>query len=260
MIISPDKSIGNKLSWFKSDISSINSLDRFPYFSLIKLLNFILTNGYFIFIVGVKFYASNYKLAIPNEYNTVQEILTFNPQRAILIGTTISLIFSLLIIGSLIKTYFSTKLSYLGMPEIIRKDKDLSLIYAAIKAPDIVPKGFDIILSTAFGAFGILFFIFLLLVNQENNTLLDWSLFLFTYTTIFYSLMRSVFIAFNPYSLLNSTILFAIILLPPYLANHKLIPGYYESLLIFWIPIITLYLLPALAKSRRPDKNQVPID
>lgn len=255
MIISKDTTTINKLNWFKSDISSISSLDGFPYFPLIKILNFLLTNGYFIFLVGVKFYASNYKPITSDQYKTVQEILAFEPQKAILIGTTISLIFSLLIIGSLIKTYFSIKLSYVGMPEVIRKDKDLSLIYSAIKAPEIVPKGFDIILSTTFGAFGIVLFLFLILVNQESNTLLDWSFFLITYTTIFYSLMRSVFIAFNPYSLLNSIILFIIILLPPFLANSWVLSDNYESVLIFWIPIITLYLLPVFAKSRRCNKS-----
>jgi len=255
MIISSETFTGNKLSWFKTDISSLSSLDDFPFFPFIKIFNSLLTNGYFLFLIGIKFYASNYKPILSEQYKIIEEILAFNPQRAILIGTSISLMISLLIIGSLIKTYFSSKLSYIGMPEIIKKDKDISLIYAAIKAPEIVPRGFDIVLSVAFGTFGIIFFLFLLAVNQENISLLDWFLFLITYATIFYSLMRSVFIAFNPYSVLNSLVLFLIILLPPYLTNNRLLSENYESLLIFWLPIITLYLLPIFAKSLRTRKS-----
>lgn len=255
MIISPDTSTSNKLSWFKSDISAISSLDGFPYFSFIKIFNSLLTNGYFIFIIGIKFYVSNYKPTLSEHYETIQEILTFNPQRAILIGISISLVISLLIIGSLIKTYFSTKLSYIRMPEIIKRDKDLSLIYAAIKAPEIVPSGFDVILSTLFGIFGILFFLFLLMVNQENNTLLEWFSFLTIYYTIFYSLMRSVFIVFSSHSLLSYMVLFIIVLLPSYLTNNNLFSKDYQSLLIFWVPIITLYLLPLIAKSLRTRKS-----
>lgn len=254
MIISSGTST-EKLSWFRTDLSSLSSLDGLPYFSLVKILNSLLINGYFLFLIGIKFYVSYYKPIFSEQYKTIQEILTFNPQNAILTGTTISLVVSLLIIGSLIKTYFSKKLAYVTMPEAIRKNREVSLLYVALKAPEIVPKGFDVILSTAWGVFGIGFFLFLLIINQENNTLLDWMSFLITYNMIFYCLMASVFIAFNPYSLFNSFALFAVVLLLPYLTNKKLVPENYESLLIFWLPIITLYILPLLAKRFRIRNN-----
>jgi hypothetical protein len=137
---------------------------------------------------------------------------------------------------------------------MIKKDETISIIYASIKAPEIVPKGFDTVLSTAFGLFGILFFLFLLIVNQEKNTLLEWLSFLTVYYTIFYSLMRSVFIVFSPFSLLNYVVLLVFILLPSYLVNNNLFLKNYQSLLIFWVPIIALYLLPFIAKSLRTRK------
>lgn len=255
MIVSQDQNINSGPSWFKTEISSISTLEEFPFFTLLKIFNFMLTNGFFLFLILTKLYASYYRPASSEEFKIINEIQTYNPQNAILIGTTISLVFSLLIISSIIKTYFYAKLSYLKIPVFIRKDRDLSSFFGAIKSPEIVPKGFDVVISSAWGIFGILFFVFLLIVNQENNTILDWLSFLITYNTIFYCLMMSVFIALNPYSLLNSLLLFLIILLPPYLANKKIFPESYESLLIFWLPIITLYILPLIAKSIRKRKT-----
>jgi len=254
MIVSRDQNKNSRPSWFKTDISSLSTLEGFPFFTPIKIFNFMLTNGFFLFLILTKLYASTYNPASLEEFKIINEIQTYNPQSAILIGTTISLVFSLLIISSIIKTYFSAKLTYLKIPEFVRKDRRLSSFYGAIKSPEIVPRGFDVIVSSAWGIFGILFFVFLLIVNQENNTLLDWLSFLITYNTIFYCLMMSVFIALNPYSLLNSLLLFLIILLPPYLASKKLLPESYESLLIFWLPIITLYILPLIAKIARKRK------
>ena len=192
------------------------------------------------------------------ERDLVQEILTYNPQKGILIGTAIGLIFTLLVIGSLLDNYFSHHLYNIDVktPKIIKKIKSLKLLYLGLKAPEIVPRGFDVIVSSFITTLGLLFFILTFAINEESLSLLEWiSLGIFE-LTLLYSLTRSVLIAFNPYAILNTAILLLVIFLPCVLTKGKIISDSFEHPLIYWLPIITLYLLPLItAKFRKRKKS-----
>jgi len=193
----------------------------------------------------------------------VQEIVNLNPQTAILTGTVIGLLLSLLILGNLIETYFSIQYSSLNIPEWIKGNKKLSgfgMMYAGLKSPSIVPEGFDTILAVGFGTFGILLYFFLLMINKEKLPLISNLSFLATYSIIFYSLMRSVFIVFDRYALINIVILFFVILFPPYLLSKQIFSNQLQSLIMYWIPIITLYILPLLPKLFQKNKKEVLIN
>lgn len=258
MLTSPDLNEKNKLSWLKTDISQISSLEEFPHFKLVKFYNAFFLNLYFLLLAGVKIYVNRYATNSQERRVLVQEILTYNPQKGILIGTAIGLIFTLLIIGSILDRYFSHRLYDIDvrMPRIIKKNKNLKLFYLGLKAPEIVPKGFDIIISSFITTLGLLFFILTFAINEENLSLLEWiSLGIFE-LTLLYSLTRSVLIAFNPYAILNTTILLLVVFLPSFLGKGKIISDSFEQPLIYWLPIITLYLLPLVTSIFRKSKKQ----
>lgn len=252
-----DKNEHAKPDWWKTDITLLSDLAVFPYFNFIKMFNYVLTSSILLFLLLTKLFISDFQALTVEDVQFVYEIQTYDAHNAILIGTSLSIVISMLVISSIIESNFAEKLSNFKMLEFIGDRRGFRSLYIAIKSPYIVPKGFDVILSFAWGLFGIFFFVFLMIINQENSTILESLSFLVSYTTFFYCLMMSVFIVFSPYSLLNSFILFLIILFPRYLNGKQLLPESYEHQFVFWLPIITLYVLPMIARYIKKQRIHV---
>lgn len=232
---------------FKTDIKSLSSLYDLPYFSIIKYFNDFLLNLYLFLLLASRYYASNYNSLLPEESKIIQEILSNNPQKTILIGTIISLLISFIVLASIEDIYSLKKSPVIKSSRLIKKYDVLNILRNDLYKYEFTPKGFDVALSTCYGTVGLLLLIFLQLTSN-NQSLLSLSYVLIDYSVLFYTLMRSVFIIFNPHALINVTLLFLVIFFIPGFLEHKVIPSSIATEVNFWTPIILIYFLPLIIK------------
>lgn len=237
--------MANKIGWSTDlsklgDLSKIDLSESLPGFRLVRISERVIAGFWIVLFIFARFYAQ--RIIEENGFQeSANEILNLNPQRFIFIGTIIALVFILMLLGGVIQGGLEKSSSN------SRKNYGIAEILIGTSSNKNFPKGTGVVVSAAWGTFGLAFIIFITLLNFSDPAI-DHLYIAVILGFLTYSIMQSVHIAFNPYAILSFAFLYLLIFFPPYFFRVNIIPSQYESLVIYWLPILVLVVLPRLQK------------
>ncbi len=236
------------LSWLKTDIRHYKSIENFSHFGTIKVLTNLLTSFYLLVLLSIKYYPEKIGLIFTFYQLDFDHINAVDVQKMFLLGSLVGIVVAIIVGGSLMSSIFSHRQNVQRIPKWLKNDASVRTLLAVIQSSSITPVGFETLLSLGIGLFGILLYVFLFLVNDEQT---DLPLMLSTtmyYSVFFYSCMQSMYTLFNKYAFLTAALIIAVITIPHYLLQYEILPFQYEEVVLFWLPLFGLYIFPKLFK------------